>query len=210
MASSHRNRHGDEPTSSSASPPTLVGCPPAIRSSPRRAPGPVERRAQATVRPSFVMSSFSNCHRRSRRSHIQGSPQGRSAQWGLAWPPRLRSLTAVAGADTLSRSGSEGAVFHMLHRFDLRMSDGLAVPLYLLPLASLLTGFLILSQRPWTRIAHTAVGLIAAGWSAWWLQHQLEWWAVGALYILLGCLVLWTPSGSRWYGRQPSQPSAPG
>ena len=34
----------------------------------------------------------------------------------------------------------------------------------------------------------TAVGLVAVGWSAWWLQHQLEWWAVGALYILLGCL----------------------
>jgi hypothetical protein len=131
-----------------------------------------------------------------------------SLQWicGLS----LLWLTAVAGADTLSRSGSEGAVFHMLHRFDLRMSDGLAVPLYLLPLASLLTGFLILSQRPWTRIAHTAVGLVTVGWSAWWLQHQLEWWAVGALYILLGCLVLWTPSASRWYGRRSSEGLAPG
>lgn len=131
-----------------------------------------------------------------------------SLQWicGLS----LLWLVAAVGADTLSRSGTEGAVFHMLHRFDLRMSDGLAVPLYLLPFASLLTGFLILSQRPWTRIAHTAVGLVALGWSAWWLQHQLEWWAVGALYILLGCLVLWTPSASRWYAKQPRQPSAPG
>jgi hypothetical protein len=130
-----------------------------------------------------------------------------SLQWicGLS----LLWLGAVAGADSLSRSGTDGAIFHLLHRFDIRMSDGLAVPLYLLPLASLLTGLLILSQRPWTRIAHTAVGLLALGWSAWWLQHRLEWWAVGALYILLGCLVLWTPRVSRWYGRQPSQPSAP-
>jgi hypothetical protein len=123
-----------------------------------------------------------------------------SLQWicGLT----LLWLVVVAGADTLSRSGTEGAVFHLLHRFDVRMSDGLAVPLYLLPLASMLTGFLILSQRPWTRIAHTAVGLVALGWSAWWLRDHLAWWAVGALYILIGCLVLWTPSASRWYGRQ--------
>jgi hypothetical protein len=123
-----------------------------------------------------------------------------SLQWvcGLT----LLWLAAAAGADTLSRSGTQGAVFHLLHRFDIRMSDGLAVPLYLLPLASLLTGLLILSQRPWTRIAHTGVGLVAVGWSAWWLQDHLEWWAVGALYIVIGCLVLWTPSASRWYGRQ--------
>jgi hypothetical protein len=128
-----------------------------------------------------------------------------SLQWicgfSLLW------LAAVAGADALGRSGTEGAVFHLLHRFDVRMSDGLAVPLYLLPLAAMLTGFLILSQRPWTRIAHTAVGLVALGWSAWWLQDHLGWWAVGALYILIGCLVLWTPSASRWYGRQASPPS---
>jgi len=127
-----------------------------------------------------------------------------SLQWicGLT----LLWLVVVAGADTLSRSGTEGAVFHLLHRFDVRMSDGLAVPLYLLPLAAMLTGFLILSQRPWTRIAHTAVGLVALGWSAWWLQDHLAWWAVGALYILIGCLVLWTPSASRWYGRQAGHP----
>ena len=119
-------------------------------------------------------------------------------------------LVVVAGADTLSRSGTEGAVFHLLHRFDVRMSDGLAVPLYLLPLASTLTGFLILSQRPWTRIVHTAVGLVALGWSAWWLRDHLTWWAVGALYILIGCLVLWTPSASRWYGRQSGPSSPPG
>ncbi len=143
-----------------------------------------------------------------------------SLQWicGLS----LLWLGAVAGADSLSRSGTEGAVFHLLHRFDVRMSDGLAVPLYLLPLASLLTGFLILSRRPWTRIAHTAVGLLTLGWSAWWLQHRLEWWAIGALYIVIGCFVLWTPSASRWYDGspasfqhrssappQPSRPSAP-
>jgi hypothetical protein len=121
-----------------------------------------------------------------------------SLQWicgvSLLW------LAAIAGADSLSSSGTEGAVFHLLHRFDLRMGDGLAVPLYMFPLASVITGFLILSGRPWTRVAHTALGVVALGWSAWWLQHQLEWWCIGALYIGVGCLVLWTPSASRWYG----------
>jgi hypothetical protein len=108
-------------------------------------------------------------------------------------------LAAIAGTDTLSHSGTEGAVFHILHRFDVRMTDGLAVPLYLFPVAAFFSGFLILWQRPWTRIAHTVIGVAALGWSAWWLQNHLVWWCVGALYILLGCLLLWTPSASRWY-----------
>jgi hypothetical protein len=110
-------------------------------------------------------------------------------------------LAAIAGADSLSRSGIEGAVFHLLHRFDVRMTDGLAAPLYLFPVAALLSGFLILWQRPWTRIAHTAIGVAALGWSAWWLQNHLLWWCVAALYILIGCLLLWTPAASRWYQR---------
>jgi len=108
-------------------------------------------------------------------------------------------LAAIAGADALGRTGTEGAVFHLLHRFDVRMSDGLAVPLFLFPLAAMLTGFLILWQRPWTRIAHTAVGVAALGWSAWWLENHLLWWAVAALYILLSCVLLWTPGATGWY-----------
>jgi hypothetical protein len=111
-------------------------------------------------------------------------------------------LAAIAGADSLSRSGTEGAVFHLLHRFDVRMTDGLAAPLYLFPLAAFFSGFLILWQKPWTRIAHTVIGVAALGWSAWWLQNNLVWWSIAALYILIGCLLLWTPSASRWYSRQ--------
>jgi hypothetical protein len=129
-----------------------------------------------------------------------------SLQWicglSFAW------LAAIAGADTLGQSGTEGAVFHVLHRFDLRMTDGLALPLYLFPLAAMLTGFLILSQRPWTRVAHTAVGVAALAWSAWWLQNHLLWWAVAALYILISCLLLWTPGATRWYQRRRNAPTS--
>jgi hypothetical protein len=113
-------------------------------------------------------------------------------------------LAAIAGADSLGRTGTEGAVFHLLHRFDVRMTDGLAAPLYLFPLAAFFSGFLILWQRPWTRIVHTVIGVAALGWSAWWLQNHLLWWSIVALYILVGCLLLWTPSASRWYQRERS------
>jgi hypothetical protein len=111
-------------------------------------------------------------------------------------------LAAISGAETLSRSGTEGAIFHILHRFDVRMTDGLAAPLYLFPVAAFISGFLILWQRPWTRIAHTALGVAALAWSAWWLQNSLLWWCVSGLYILVGCLLLWTRSASRWYEQQ--------
>jgi hypothetical protein len=114
-------------------------------------------------------------------------------------------LAAIAGADTLSRSGAESAVFHILHRFDVRMTDGLALPLFLFPAAAFLSGFLILWQRPWTRISHTALGVAALAWSAWWLQNHLLWWCVAGLYILVGCLLLWTPGASHWYGRHGSE-----
>lgn len=112
---------------------------------------------------------------------------------GLAW------VTATSGADDLQRRGETGPIFHILHRFDDRMLDGLAWPLYLFPLASMTTGFLLLSGRAWARAAHTAVGLAALAWSAWLLRGNLVWWASPAVYIAVACLVLWTPGASRWY-----------
>lgn len=108
----------------------------------------------------------------------------------------------------LAQQGEEGAFFHILNRFHYRMVDGLAWPLYAFPVASFVTGFLLLSGRGWTRLAHTGVGLLALGWSAWWLREHLAWWASPAAYVAVACLILWTPAASRWYGRRP--PSRPG
>jgi hypothetical protein len=120
-----------------------------------------------------------------------------SLQWicGLS----LLWVTATVGAGAFAEVNDNGAVFHILNRFNYRMLDGLAVPLYLFPLASVVTGFLVLSRRPWTRAVHTAVGLVALIWAAWWLQDDLLWWFSAAWYVVVACLVLWTPGATAWY-----------
>lgn len=120
-------------------------------------------------------------------------------QWicalGLLW------VTATVGAADLGQQGAEGGLFHILNRFNYRLVDGLAWPLFGFPLLSLVTGFLILSGRAWTRIAHTAVGVLALSWSAWWLRDDLAWWFAPACYVAIACLILWTPAATRWFAR---------
>ena len=128
-----------------------------------------------------------------------------SLQWicGLS----LLWVTVAIGTGTFDQLGDNGAVFHIMRRFEYRMLDGLVVPLYLFPLASLVTGFLVLSQRPWTRLLHTGVGLVALAWAAWWLRDDLLWWFSGAWYVVVACLVLWTPGATAWYrSRQDERP----
>ena len=120
-----------------------------------------------------------------------------SLQWVCALS--LLWVTASVGTGAFAEVNDDGAVFHILNRFNYRMLDGLAVPLYLFPVASIVTGFLVLSRRPWTRAAHTAVGVVALAWAAWWLQNQLLWWFSAAWYVVVACLVLWTPAASAWY-----------
>lgn len=124
-----------------------------------------------------------------------------SLQWVCALS--LFWVAAAVGTSTFDEVGDNGALFHILNRFDDRMADGLAVPLYLFPLASLTTGFLVLSRRPWTRLVHTIVGLAALLWGLWWLQGELLWWFSGAWYVVVACLVLWTPAASAWYRWRP-------
>jgi hypothetical protein len=125
----------------------------------------------------------------------------------LLWVCGLSLLwvTAVIGTGTFAQIGDNGAVFHILNRFNYRMLDGLAIPLYLFPLASFTTGFLILSRRRWTRALHTAVGLVALAWAGWWLQDNLLWWFSAAWYVVVACLVLWTPGATAWYRWRPSE-----
>lgn len=124
-----------------------------------------------------------------------------SLQWlcviSLLW------VAAAVGTNAFAEVGDTGALFHLLHRFDSRMLEGLLVPLYLFPLASLVTGFLVLSRRPWTRGLHTAVGAAALAWAAWWLRGDLLWWFSAAWYVVVACLVLWTPAATAWYRWRP-------
>ena len=129
-----------------------------------------------------------------------------SLQWicGLS----LFWVVATVGTGAFAQIGDNGAVFHILNRFNYRMLDGLALPLYLFPLASFVTGFLVLSRRRWARSVHTALGLAALAWGAWWLRDDLLWWFSAAWYVVVACLVLWTPAATEWY-RWRQEPERP-
>ena len=111
-------------------------------------------------------------------------------------------LVAAAGTRALGPAGEDGVLFHLLDDVVLRMGDGLWVPLYGFPVASIVTGFCLLARRPWTRLAHTAVGVVALGWAGWWLRESLLTWFVVAVYVVVAVAVLWVPSAGRWYARR--------
>ena len=120
-----------------------------------------------------------------------------SLQWlcalSLAW------LVATAGASGLSTTDAEGALYHILRRFHLRMIEGLALPLYGFPTLAFFLGFVVLAPRGWARLALTLTGVAALAWSAWWLRNDFLWWLPIATYIGIVCLILWTPGATQWY-----------
>ena len=120
-----------------------------------------------------------------------------SLQWlcalSLAW------LVATAGAAGLSTTDAEGALYHILRRFHLRMIEGLALPLYGFPTLAFFLGFVVLAPRVWARLALTLTGVAALVWSAWWLRNDILWWLPIATYVGIVCLILWTPGATQWY-----------
>jgi len=122
-----------------------------------------------------------------------------SLQWlcvlSLAW------LVATAGAAGLSTTDVEGAFYHILRRFHLRMIEGLALPLYGFPTLAFFLGFVVLAPRVWARLALTLTGVATLAWSAWWLRSDILWWLPIATYIGIVCLILWTPGATQWYRR---------
>jgi hypothetical protein len=118
-------------------------------------------------------------------------------------------LVATAGAAQLSTSGVDGGIYHILNRFNYRMLDGLAWPLYLFPVISFVLSFLLLARRSWARLAFTLTGAAAVLWSAWWLRDELLWWLGPAGYIAASVVVLWTGEANRWYAWQPASDARP-
>ncbi len=118
----------------------------------------------------------------------------------------LFGLVALAGIQAMSPVGEDGVVFHTLDEFVLRMGDGLWVPLYGFPVASIVTAFLLLNRRPWSRVAHSAAGVVSLGWAAWWLRDSLLTWLVVAVYVGTAVAVLWAPAVGRWYASRPPRP----
>lgn len=116
----------------------------------------------------------------------------------LAW------LTAFVALDELTTEGFDGGVMHIMNRFHLKMINGLALPLFLLPAVGFIVSFFVLARHNWGRIVYTATGIAALAWSGWWLKSDLRWWLPGLLYIGVCCLLVWTPGANRWYSRKSS------
>ena len=117
-------------------------------------------------------------------------------------------LIATAGAAQLSTSGVDGGIYHILNRFNYRMLDGLAWPLYLFPVVSFVLSMLLLARRSWARLAFTLTGAAAIAWSAWWLRADLLWWLGPAGYIAVAVVILWTTEANRWYAWRPTSDPA--
>jgi hypothetical protein len=109
-------------------------------------------------------------------------------------------LFAVAGQRGLSSSSEfDDGILLALNHFSSRLLDGLAIPLFGLPLLAVVTGFVLLVRRRWARMVFTGTGFIALGWAAWWLHASFVWWLAPALYILVACMIVWTPAATAWY-----------
>lgn len=125
-----------------------------------------------------------------------------SLQWvcalGFVW------LVTTAAVSELGTTGADGVLLHMMSRFGYRMVEGLAWPLFLFPLASTFFGFALLGRAWWSRIGFTVTGLVAVLWSLWWLHSSWLLWLPSTAYIAVACLLVWTPSASRWFARKPT------
>ncbi len=123
---------------------------------------------------------------------------------GFAW------LVAYVGREQFNPADpGEGPIYHLLNRFQLRLMEGLAWPLFVIPGLTLIVSFLVLIRRGWGRAIFTLLGIASLSWSAWWLRFDLRWWIAPAVYIAFCCVIVWTPSASRWYAWPDQQHSGP-
>jgi hypothetical protein len=113
-------------------------------------------------------------------------------------------LLAAAGQRGLQADQDlDGQVLIVLNRFSARLLDGLAVPLFGLPVLAFVAAFLLLSGRRWTQLVYSFLGALSVGWLVWWL-HLSPGWAVAPIaYIATSVGIVWTPAAVGWFGRSP-------
>lgn len=110
---------------------------------------------------------------------------------GLLW------MLAWAGNESLDYN-AEGGLYYIMERFHLRLAQGLWVPLFGLPTASIVLAFCLLARRPWARIAYTALGVFTVGWLVVRWHDQPGYLIAPIAYIAFCAGILWISSVSRW------------
>jgi len=118
---------------------------------------------------------------------------------GFVW------IFAYIARDSFGYSGAEGAIYHMLERFHLRMIEGLAGVLFGAPAAAVVMSFFLLKRAPWPRMVISALGVISIVMAGVLMSDDLVWILPGGAYIAFACLILWTPSVSQWCTRRPAE-----
>lgn len=182
--------------------------PPAVPPAPGSGPGGIPYGPAPDVLPPRIPArrASTEAPEASPRPGVVGVASSLSVTASLQWLCGLTFvwLVATVGAERLGTSGQSGSVFHILNRFHYRMVEGLAIPLYLVPAASLVFGLLLPRRAAWTRVGYTAVGLVALAGSAWLLRNHLLWWILPSIYIGVATAIVWTRSATAWYRRTPA------
>jgi hypothetical protein len=111
-------------------------------------------------------------------------------------------LAAALQARLQADQDFDGQVLIMLNRFSARLLDGLAIPLFGLPVVAFVAAFLLLSGRRWAQVFYTLLGAATVGWLVWWLHARWAWAAAPIAYVVISVAILWTPAAVRWFGRR--------
>lgn len=108
-------------------------------------------------------------------------------------------LFATALQQSLNYNSNAGPIYYMVERFHLRMvGGGLAWPLFGFPLAAIVLAFFLLLRRRWPRIVFTALGAVSLLVTTVMVRGDLSLMWPAIVYIAFDCLLLWTPSITRW------------
>jgi hypothetical protein len=142
---------------------------------------------------------------RQQRPAVIGMSASMTATAAALWVCALATawLLAAAGQRRLQADQDfDGQVLILLNRFSARLLDGLAVPLFGLPMIAFVAAFLLLSGRRWAQILYTCLGVVSIGWLVWWLHLSPRWAVAPVGYIAISVCIVWTPAAIRWFGRR--------
>jgi len=112
----------------------------------------------------------------------------------IAW---LFMATGLGVLD--SEDLAAGGLYRIMSTAHHRLSEGLAIPLLLLPTAAIVMAVLMLYRKAAMRLMYTAMGVVTAVFAIWWLRGDWWWWAFALTHIGICLALVWVPTSSAWY-----------
>ena len=130
------------------------------------------------------------------------------AALGFLW------MVAWAGNESIDYN-SEGGLYYLMERFHLKLAQGLWVPLFGFPTASIALAFCLLARVRWARVAYSALGVLAVVWLIIVWHNRAGYLVAPIVYIVFCVGIVWVNAVSRWLswtsgsGAQAAAPVAP-